>query len=145
MHAAGRLAILVVSAGIVVSCRSLPGLKKKQDEQTEAAPAEAAAAPMTLPVGSVHLVDPSGGFVLIRSSRGLALEPGTTLDLLGDGGDPVGQVRVSPARKGPFLTADIVSGTPRVGQRVTLEYRRGRFPPGEPPAEDDPNAIQVLE
>lgn len=139
------MAILVVLAGIVVSCRSLPGSKKKQNEAAEPAPVSGAAAPMTLPVGSVHLVDPTGGFVLIRSSRSLALEPGTTLNLLGDGGEPIGQVTVSPARKGPFLTADIISGTPQVGQRVTMEYRPEPAPAGDFPAGDDPNAIQVLE
>jgi hypothetical protein len=131
-------------------CRTTPG--KKGDEAT----AEGAATdqdpppgpPVTLPVGLVHHVDETARFVLIRSGRGLQLEPGTILTVHGDQGETVARLKVSPARKESFLTADFLDGVPRKGQQVTMEYQS---PPREPsaapaiPGTSDPNAIQVLE
>lgn len=146
MHDISRLAALLCLAGFAVSCRSLPDLKGKSGRVPEPAPSDPAAGPVTLPVGTIHLVDSAASFVLIRSSRALQLEPGTLLTVHGPAGETVGQVQVSPARKGPYLTADFVSGTPVAGQKVTMDYLRPAV--GDTPAfpgGDDPNAIQVLE
>lgn len=107
-----------------------------------------ASAPTTLPVGVVHLVDESARFVLIRSTRGLQLEPGTVLTLHGDQGQASARVKVSPARKGAFLTADFLDGIPVKGQQVTTDYQRPTPDAGAAPAFpdfSDPNAVQVLE
>ncbi len=142
----GAVVVLVILAGTAVSCRSLPGWKGKDSKSTDPADPAATVAPTILPVGSIQLVDTAGRFVLVRSSKTLDLEPGTMLGVHGEQGEVVAQVQVSPARKGPYLTADFVSGTPLIGQKVTVEHQpKAResilaFPTG-----DDPNAIQVLE
>lgn len=139
----------ILSTGIA-GCRTLPwpGGKEKGDAASgDAAPTPPQAA-ATLPVGVVHHLDENAGFVLVRSSRALQIEPGTTLQVHGNGGEVVATLEVSPARKGPFLTADVRWGTPAKGQQVTMDYR-----PPDPesreaapfPTAADPNAIQVLE
>jgi hypothetical protein len=77
---------------------------------------------MKIPIGTVHLVDTAGNFVLIRSSRMLLLEPDTMITVFDDRGDIAATLKVSPARKGAFLTADILSGTPKTGQQAVMDY-----------------------
>lgn len=137
--AANRLFLIAVFAILLTGCKTLSW---KKDAAAETATEESHAAPsMKIPVGTIHHVDPAGGFVLIRSSRLLQIEPGTTISVHGDDGMPVASVEVSPARKGQFLTADILNGTPLVGQRTLMEYAPPA--PGAPAPEDDD--IQVLE
>jgi hypothetical protein len=110
-------AALVFVLGGLVSCRILP---ERKNEAPAASPAPSA---NKLPIGVVELVDGDGGFVLIKSSRFITLDPETILDVMGDGGVVTAQVKVSPARKGQFLTADIVSGLPVKGQSVLSTYQ----------------------
>ncbi|MDP4582555.1 MAG: hypothetical protein NWR21_11120 [Verrucomicrobiales bacterium] len=143
--AANRLFLAAVFAILLTGCKTLSWKKDAAAETVaaaETATEESHAAPsMKIPVGTIHHVDPAGGFVLIRSSRLLQIEPGTTISVHGDDGMPVASVEVSPARKGQFLTADILNGTPLVGQRTLMEYAPPA--PGAPaPGDDD---IQVLE
>lgn len=132
-------------------CRTTAG-KKGGDAIAEDAAATAQdaapAPPMTLPVGLVHHVDETARFVLIRSSKGLQIEPETILTVHGDQGETVARVKVSPARKESFLTADFLDGLPRKGQQVTMEYQRSPLAGAATPAipdPSDPNAVQVLE
>lgn len=133
-------------------CRTTPGKKGADATADEAAATSQDAPPkppMTLPVGLVHHVDETARFVLIRSGRGLQLEPETILTVHGDQGETVARLKVSPARKESFLTADFLEGVPRKGQQVTMEYQRtapeeGAFSAGDPGGAD-PNALQVLE
>lgn len=138
----------ILSTGIA-GCRTVPwpgGKEKVAATEDAASPPPQAAA--TLPVGLVHHFDENARFVLVRSSRALQIEPGTTLQVHGNQGDVVATLEVSPARKGPFLTADVRWGTPVKGQQVTMDYH-----PPDPespevapfPTGPDPNAIQVLE
>jgi hypothetical protein len=76
----------------------------------------------------VQHVDEAARFILIRSSRGFQIDPGTILTVHGNHAEPSSTVKVSPARKGSFLTADFVEGTPKTGQTVTIAYA----PPGIP-------------
>lgn len=92
-----------------------------KDRPDEAAPAGATPA-MKIPVGSLHVVREDENFVLIRSTRFLQIEPGTDLMVFGNGGIETARLRVSPARKGQFVTADIVSGMPKVGDQVVMDY-----------------------
>ena len=84
--------------------------------------------------------------MLIRSSRTFQIEPETVLMIRGSQGEPLATVKVSPARKGAFLTADIVEGAPKVGQAVTMDYTavRSQQAPSAPVA-PPPSDIQVLE
>ncbi len=143
-----RFFLATVLALVLPGCKTL-SLKKDAatDNETPAAIEESPEPPsMKIPVGTIHHVDPAGGFVLIRSSRILQIEPGTIISVLGDDGTPIGSVEVSPARKGQFLTADILSGTPLAGQRTLMEYAQplsGAPAPVPGGAGDD--EIQVLE
>lgn len=101
-----------------------------------------------LPIGVIELVDGGGGFVLIKSSRMVSIEPDSILDIVGDGGVVIAQVKVSPARKGQFLTADIVSGMPVKGQSVLSNYQTAN--PVDPAQKSNGSTgtgdeIQVLE
>lgn len=100
---------------------------------------------MKIPVGKVHLVDQEGRFVLIRSSKVLKVEPGTFITLFDQSGHPAGTVKASPARRGAFLTADIVEGNPMVGQQALMDFSAEKAmekPEGPAMSDDD---IQVLE
>lgn len=133
------------------ACKTLPFPGKKKSEEAAAVQgagndASAVAPPATtLPVGVVHLVDTEARFVLVRSSRSLQIEPGTVLSVIGDAGELVARVEVSPARKGAFLTADYVEGLPAVGHRVTMEHRPTPLDPGSPLLGAGSDDIQVLE
>lgn len=68
--------------------------------------------------GTIRLVRPGLGFVLIQSSGG-APPPGSELDVHRGGTDrPVAALRVSPETKTGFVVADILSGEPREGDVV---------------------------
>lgn len=135
------VACLVAWSGLV-SCRILPETKRESAVQSPASSSG------KLPIGVIELVDGGGGFVLIKSSRMVAIEPESILDVVGDGGVVIAQVKVSPARKGQFLTADIVSGMPVKGQSVLSIYQTvssvesAQKVSGPPGTGDD---IQVLE
>lgn len=140
----------MVLLAVLGGCRTTA--EKKGDETTaEGAATDQASPPvppMTLPVGLIHHVDETARFVLIRSSKGVQLEPGTILTVHGDQGETVARVKVSPARKESFLTADFLEGLPRRAQQVTMEYQRtlpDHSNAAALPDSSDPNAIQVLE
>ncbi len=143
----GRALLVALLAGGLVACRTLS--KKKAPEAAGAPPSGAAspASSTVLPVGIVHHVDPGGGFVLVRSSRSFRIEPGTVLTVRGEQGETTARLEVGPARKGAFLTADILDGAPEAGRHVTLDYAPAPFEGGGASAlgTDGPDAVQVLE
>jgi hypothetical protein len=121
-----------------VSCRLLPKNQEAVEKNIEAA----RNAPVKIPVGTVHLVNMAEGFVLIRSSRFLDVEPDRELLVAGTDGVEIAKLRVSPARKGSFMTADILYGTPQVGNHVLMEHR-STAAVNQPTGSS--NDIQVLE
>ncbi len=142
-----RVLLAVGLAAGLASCRTIgkPGAGT-DPSSADGPPAAEAPAHAVLPVGVVQHVDEAARFILIRSSRGFQIEPGTMLTVHGNQSEPSATVKVSPARKGSFLTADLVQGTPKPGQTVTMEYT----PPGSPvPAPVVPLApdsdLQILE
>tara|TARA_R110000850_G_scaffold17996_12_gene54620 strand:- start:2631 stop:3089 length:459 start_codon:yes stop_codon:yes gene_type:complete len=107
---------------------------------------QSSGAPMKIPLGAVQMVDSEGHFVLIQSSRFIPVEPETTIVTVGSDGVVTAELIISPARKGQFLTADITSGHPKVGDRAIMDYTpKVREPTRDesPIGEDD--EIQVLE
>ena len=100
---------------------------------------------MQIPIGTVHLVNGAGKFVLIRSSRALKIEPGTVIDIMGTGGVPVASAQVSPARRGQFLTADILSGVPVAGNQVLMSYTAKEPESPAAPSAMPGSDVQVLE
>lgn len=143
-----RVLLAVVVAAGLASCRTL----EKKDAGTDSSgmpdPVEGEnPEAAVLPIGVVQHVDETARFILVRSSRSFQIEPGTVLVVRGNAGEPLATVKVSPARKGAFLTADIIGGSPKPGQSVTMEYA----PPGrsapvpEGPPVSDAGGVQVLE
>lgn len=134
--------LLLSFVGSLSSCRT--PRQKKRDKNAQTSIAERVGS-MQIPIGTVHLVNGAGKFVLIRSSRALKIEPGTMINIIGPGGAPVASAQVSPARRGQFLTADILSGIPVTGNQVLMNHTakdpESAAEPGATPGSD----IQVLE
>jgi hypothetical protein len=97
---------------------------KKAKEKKEAAAKKAAEKrvpePQRMPIGTVHMVHQSGGFVLIQTSRTSEISPDADLLTYDLRGRPTGKLKLSPERKGAFLTADIVQGLPQANDRVVI-------------------------
>lgn len=69
-------------------------------------------------VGSISVVNTESHFVLIDlSGTAPPLETGTDLTAISAAG-VAARLKVTPEKKRPFVTADIVSGTPKRGERV---------------------------
>ncbi len=69
-------------------------------------------------VGSISVVNTESHFVLIDLSGTAApLANGTDLTAISAAG-VAARLKVTPEKKRPFVTADIVSGTPKRGERV---------------------------
>lgn len=124
------------------------GCKSTGKEESEESVAQVNDEPtMMIPVGTIHVIRPEENFVLIRSSRFLGIEPGTDLVAYRNGSMESAQLRVSPARKGQFVTADILAGDPRAGDQVLMNYsqvhRPAESPMNQPQTGRD--EIQVLE
>lgn len=102
---------------------------------------------MKIPVGSIHMIDPEGRFVLIRSSRTFQVDSGTRMTSYSGDGTITGIFEVSPARKGAFLTADILQGTPRSGEQVLMDYAKPSMPgaPQQQAQIGSDSEVQVLE
>jgi len=141
-----RIFIFVAASLFLQSCKTLPvkgGKSKKPAETTTGAPKE-----MKLPIGTIHHVDAEGGFVLIQSGRTYKIDPDTEITAIGDAGEVTSVLKVSQARKGPFLSADILNGIPKTGQKVLMDYTHSPasnpFESGTP--ENSPGSeVQVLE
>jgi len=134
-----RFALLLLLGGLG-GCRTTSS--EEQAEKREAA--ESMRNQVTkIPVGTIHLVDPDGAFVLIRSSRFTDVDLDSELLVMDQGGTEIAKLRMSPARKGSFLTADILYGAPQRGNHVLMIHRpRTEIPTtGTTPSDE----IQVLE
>lgn len=113
---------LVGKAGSAVK-GLVPGKKKsKAGEAPDPADNPLTAAPMQIPVGVVHFLHPDGEFVLIKSSQASMVEAGTSLTAYGSGGVASARLEASPARKGGFITADLIEGRPSPGDQVLMEH-----------------------
>lgn len=141
-----RILLLAAAPLFLQSCKTLVvkgGKPKKPAENATGAPKE-----MKLPIGTIHHVDAEGGFVLIQSSRTYKIEPDTEITAVGDAGEVTSVLKVSAARKGAFLSADILNGIPKTGQKVLMDYTP---PPASNPFESGSgqtspgSEIQVLE
>ena len=111
-----RISFLVLFALFGSGCKSLDNGEKNEEQQTQQPSG------MKIPVGMIHMVDPEGRFVLIRSSRTFQVESGTRMTSYAGDGSVTGIFEVSTARKGAFLTADVLQGTPKKGEQVLMDY-----------------------
>ncbi|MDB6073982.1 MAG: hypothetical protein JWO89_1622 [Verrucomicrobiaceae bacterium] len=115
--------LLIASICLLAGCHALKNLmahKPKKEEDTKEA--------KQLMVGTIELVNPEQRFVLIRTIAHLMLPVGTELFSRGPDGQTT-KLKVTPERKGTFLAADIVSGSPQSQDTVLFQA-----PSSAPPA-----------
>ena len=82
-------------------------------------PRKATRAPVAKPlfVGTITLVNEDGHFVLIDSGMSPGPMPGAVLKSGTPAGES-GELKAGEVRRRPFAIADVVKGTPQVGDRV---------------------------
>lgn len=68
-------------------------------------------------VGTVALVNQESGFVLVDVGTSYVPGPGKTLKCL-LGGKETAELKTTPEQKIPFISADIMKGTPAKGDQV---------------------------
>ena len=68
-------------------------------------------------IGTVEMVNPEAGFVIVHILPNSLVTPGMELTTIGNNGQSA-RLKVSPERKTIFITADIVSGEPAKGDTV---------------------------
>ncbi len=102
--------------------------------------AKATAIPPPINVGTVALVNEAGHFALIDNGTSAAPPTGATLKTYTDGVES-GVLQSTEVRRHPFVIADIRSGLPRKGDRVTYDpYHGGQPPEAEPKPSGDSEA-----
>jgi predicted small lipoprotein YifL len=72
-------------------------------------------------LGEVSYVDEESGFILIRQSTGRKIPASTPLLAKNPTGTITARLLASPAAKGSFIAADIVSGTPERGNPILMD------------------------
>ena len=90
-------------------------------------------------IGFVEMVNPEQKFVLIRTQTRIAISAGQEISAM-DGLGGAARLKVTPEKKQDFLTADIVSGSPRVGNIVMFKPVAQTTPvvPGPQPVPNPP-------
>ena len=73
--------------------------------------------PTPLLVGTIKLVNDDGHFVLIDSGTSPGPLPGAVLKCRAASGE-TGELKAGEVRRRPFAIADVVKGTPQVGDQV---------------------------
>jgi hypothetical protein len=96
-----------------------PGSSKKSDEDKRIGEAKV--------IGVVEMVNPEQNYVLINCEQRVDIPPGTEIISLGVNGSDA-KLRVTPERKGNYITADITQGTPQVRDLVVYQVKRGEAP-----------------
>ena len=130
IHISTLAIIALLSVGCIstevsnVAHKALKFTKKDKGQEAEQAtpdkPELPAAHVLQIPIGTVHMVDHVGKFILIKSSRTTSLEADTQIISYGPDARMSSHLKASPARKGAYLTADLVEGVPKVGDMVMM-------------------------
>lgn len=81
-------------------------------------------------IGTIELVNPEQNYVLINCDQRQNLPPGTEIIAQSPDGSKA-KLKVTPERKGNYITADITEGEPRVRDLVLQQVRPGDMLPGE--------------
>lgn len=87
-------------------------------------------------IGVIELVNPEQNYVLINCEQRLNIPAGTEIIAQNADGSKT-KLKVSPERKGNYITADIVEGTPQLRDIVLYQVKAGELPaqnavPGAP-------------
>lgn len=84
-------------------------------------------------IGVVELINPEQNYVLINCEQRLAIPAGTEIIAQNPNGSKA-KLKVSPERKGNYITADITEGTPHVHDLVLYQVQpTGSAAPSVPP------------
>lgn len=104
------LLILTLVCALLPGCALVPNFlrKRRAKDETPKAPQL---------IGTVVLVNPEGGFVLVDSGSLPSPAMGKAAQARSPDGS-VAELRVTEVRKRPFVIADVVNGTPRTGDQV---------------------------
>lgn len=108
-----RCLLLILVALTLTQCQMLRKIGARNHKSTP----DASDQPTAQAIGKVEMVNPDDRFVLARLTMNLVMAPGTELTLLSENGQ-ISKAKVTPERKGVFITADIVSGDPSKGDIV---------------------------
>lgn len=85
-------------------------------------------------IGVVEMVNPDQKFVLIRTRGKLLVNPGVEIYAM-DGTGGQSKLKVSPEKKQDFLIADVVDGTPHIGNVVLFKPDKSAVPPAALPGD----------
>jgi len=98
------------------------GKDKTKADETRIEDDDSPGVPGNRMAGVVHLVNDRGHFVLVKSSTGgrIKVPEGTVWMSYDANGRPSSKLKVSEERKGVFVVADIVNGSPSRGDTVVL-------------------------
>ncbi len=122
MRRCGALVLSCLLSVLAWGCSFLDGLSRVDANQE--VPGTAPSAEF-LDVGHVATVRGRGNpFVLISLNEGVKLPDKAYLDTRSADGRPGARLRLSSQRRGAYRAADILAGTPRLGDAVILRYAR---------------------
>lgn len=79
-------------------------------------------------IGVIELVNPEQNYVLINCEHRVDIPAGTEIISQGVNGTDA-KLRVTPERKGNYITADITQGTPQLRDLVLFQVKRDAAPP----------------
>jgi len=78
-------------------------------------------------IGVIEMVNPEQNYVLINCEHRVDIPAGTEIISQGVNGTDA-KLKVTPERKGNYITADITQGTPQVRDLVVYQVKRGEAP-----------------
>ena len=79
-------------------------------------------------IGTIEMVNPEQNYVLINCPQRLNIPTGTEIVAQGADGTKA-TLKVTPERKGNYITADITEGEPKVQDLVLYQLQPGDLPP----------------
>ncbi|WP_397382679.1 hypothetical protein [Prosthecobacter sp.] len=79
-------------------------------------------------IGVIELVNPEQNYVLINCEHRVDIPAGTEIISQGINGTDA-KLKVTPERKGNYITADITQGTPQLRDLVVYQVKRDAPPP----------------
>lgn len=79
-------------------------------------------------IGVIELVNPEQNYVLINCEQRVDIPAGTEIISQGTNGTDA-KLRVTPERKGNYITADITQGSPQLRDLVLYQVKRDAPPP----------------
>ncbi|MDZ4405602.1 hypothetical protein [Prosthecobacter sp.] len=94
-------------------------------------------------IGVIELVNPEQNYVLINCEQRLNIPAGTEIVSQGADGSKT-KLKVTPERKGNYITADITEGTPQLRDIVLYKVKPGDVPAPAPATVSASGAVVPL-